>query len=153
MRATNAEPSPAVLALLRAFVPAVAASLIIGIELVGRSAAAQALAPMVGASAIQGSLQTIPAGVAPPALDGIRNATQRLSAATQQRSAAINAAAGGGSTAEETVSAPPAARSTATVAPETPGMSTARVNGQPIPICSHGAPCHAAMRRAMLMGP
>jgi hypothetical protein len=153
MQATNPEPSPAALAHIRALVPAVAASLIVGIELVGRSGAAQALAPMVGASAIQGSLQSIPAGMAPPALDGIRNATQRLSETTQQRNAAISAAAGGGSTAEEAVSAPPAAPSIVTGAPGTPGMSTARVNGQPIPICSHGAPCHAAMRRAMLMGP
>ncbi|MEB3353600.1 MAG: hypothetical protein VKM34_05120 [Cyanobacteriota bacterium] len=108
---------------------------------------------MVGASAIQSSLQTIPAGMAPPALDGIRNATQRLSETTQQRNAAISAAAGGESTSEVPVSAPPAGPSAATVAPGTPAMSTARVNGQPIPICSHGAPCHAAMRRAMLMGP
>ena len=153
MRATNAEPSPAVLARIRALVPAVAASLIVGSELLGRCTAAQALAPMVGASAIQGSLQTIPAGAAPRALDGIRSATQRLSTATQERSAAINAAAGGGSTTQAPVSAPPAAPSTATVAPGTAGKSTARVNGQTIPICSHGAPCHAAMRRAMLMGP
>lgn len=143
---------------LRPLIAAAAAtSLLLGAQAPWRATQAQALAPMMGASAIQGSLQTVPASAAPGSLDRGRSAADQLRAANQQRSAAIGAIGGGGTAAGSgsgnTTPAPSASPSGAPASSGTAGMSPARVNGQAIPICSHGAPCHAAMRRAMLAGP
>jgi hypothetical protein len=131
---------------------AAATSLLLAVETPRRSAQAQALAPMMGASAIQGTLQTVPASAAPGSLDRGRSAAEQLRAANQQRTAAISAIGGSGSGAgnDSATSAPSRA---GTPSSATAGMSSARVNGQAIPICTHGAPCHAAIRRAMLMAP
>lgn len=61
---------------------AAATSLLLAVEAPRRSAQAQALAPMMGASAIQGTLQTVPASAAPGSLDRGRSAAEQLRAAT-----------------------------------------------------------------------
>ena len=89
------------------------AALVAAVLLPAGNAIAQGLAPMVGASAIQG---------------------------TQQ------AAAGSGSSPAPS-SAPLAGSSAQNMASGTP--SGASVNGQAIPLCSHGGLCQGALMRAI----
>lgn len=142
---------------LRPLVAAAAAtSLLLGAEAPWRATQAQALAPMMGASAIQGTLQTVPASAAPGSLDRGRSAADQLRAANQQRSAAISAIGAGGPAAGSGSATSASAGATGAPAPAgsgTTGISAARVNGQAIPICSHGGLCHGAVRRAMVTGP
>ena len=106
-----------------------------------QGAQAQGLAPMVGASAIQGTLQ----GTSTPAYTGVLDRARTTvgtatSPETGSRSAAAaaNGAPTGGSGAAQAGSN------------VTSGTSSgASVNGQPIPLCSHGGPCQGAMLRAM----
>ncbi len=121
--------------------PILAPSLLVAaLALLGQGAQAQGLAPMVGASAIQGTLQ----GTATPAYTGVLDrARTTLGTATN---GAPNAAAAGAANGAPAGSARPvqAGPNLASGAP-----SGASVNGQPIPLCSHGGPCQGAMLRAM----
>ena len=114
-------------------------ALIAAVLLPAGNALAQGLATMVGASAIQGTLQ----GTSMPAYTGVldkaRN-TVSTTATTQQ------AAAGSGSSPAPS-SAPLAGSSAQNMASGAP--SGASVNGQAIPLCSHGGLCQGALMRAI----
>ncbi len=122
---------------------------------------AQALAPMVGASAIQGSLQSIPASGAAGSLERGRNARGQIEAVNQEKQGAIeslsapapsgpaNGASNGSGTANG-----PAGAGRSPASPQAPAGSTrlARVNGRTIPTCSHGGLCHRALLQAIGAG-
>ena len=114
------------------------AALLAAVLLPGGNAIAQGLAPMVGASAIQGTLQ----GTSIPAYTGVLDKTRNTvdTATTQQ------AAAGSGSSPGPS-SAPLAGSSAQNMASGAP--SGASVNGQAIPLCSHGGLCQGALMRAI----
>lgn len=99
---------------------------------------AQGLAPMVGASAIQGTLQ----GTSMPAYTGVLDKARNTvnTAATRQ------ALAGSGSSPGPS-SAPLTGSSTQNMTSGAP--SGASVNGQAIPLCSHGGLCQGAVMRAI----
>ena len=92
---------------------------------------------MVGASAIQGTLQGTSMPAYTGALDKARNTVN--TATTQQ------AAAGSGS--NPGPSSAPLGSSTQNMA--SGASSGASVNGQAIPLCSHGGLCQGAVMRAI----
>ncbi len=111
------------------------------------AARAQGLAPMAGASAIQGTLQ----GTSTPAYTGVldRARTTLNGASNPPTNPGGNS---GTAPAAPTASAPqlpatPAASTGANLAGQAP--SGASVNGRPIPLCSHGGLCQGALMRAM----
>ena len=102
------------------------------------NATAQGLAPMVGANAIQGTLQ----GTSMPAYTGVLDkARNTVNTATTQQAAEGSGSSPGPS------SAPIAGSSAANIASGAP--SGASVNGQAIPLCSHGGLCQGAVMRAI----
>ena len=113
------------------------AALVAAFVLPAGNAIAQGLAPMVGASAIQGTLQATPMPAYTGALDKARNTVN--SATTQQ------AATGSGS--NPGPSSAPLGSSTQNTASGAP--SGASINGQAIPLCSHGGLCQGAVMRAI----
>lgn len=117
-----------------------AAALLGSTLLPAQSGRAQGLAPMVGASAIQGTLQ----GTATPAYTGVLDkARTTVGSATAQTGTSPSPGSGTGPAAAPT--GPTGASSNlASSAP-----SGASVNGQPIPLCSHGGLCQGALMRAM----
>jgi len=117
--------------------PILAPSLLVAaLALLGQGAQAQGLAPMVGASAIQGTLQSTSTPTYTGVLDRARTTVGTATNGTPN--AAANGAPAGSA---RPVQAGP---NLASGAP-----SGASVNGQPIPLCSHGGPCPGAMLRAM----
>jgi len=113
------------------------AALVAAVVLPAGNALAQGLAPMVGASAIQGTLQ----GTSMPAYTGaLDKARNTVNIATTQQ-----AAAGSGS--NPGPSSAPLGSSTQNMA--TGASSGASVNGQAIPLCSHGGLCQGAVMRAI----
>ena len=117
--------------------PILAPSLLVGaLALLGQGAQAQGLAPMVGASAIQGTLQSTSTPTYTGVLDKAR--TTLGTATNGTPNAAANGAPAGSTRPVQ------AGANLASGAP-----SGASVNGQPIPLCSHGGPCQGAMLRAM----
>jgi hypothetical protein len=102
------------------------------------NAIAQGLAPMVGASAIQGTLQ----GTSMPAYTGVLDKARN----TVNTSTTQQAAAGSGSSPGPS-SAPLAGGSAQNMPSGAP--SGASVNGQAIPLCSHGGLCQGAVMRAI----
>ncbi len=111
---------------------------------------AQALAPMLGASAVQGSLQTIPASGAAGSLERSRSASSQIQTANQGTQGAIESL-----TPPQASGAAPATGTSASPAPQpAPAGSTrlARVNGRTIPTCSHGGLCHRALLQAIGAG-
>ena len=93
---------------------------------------------MVGASAIQGTLQ----GTSMPTYTGVLDkARNTVNTATTQQAAAGSGSSPGPS------SAPLAGGSAQNMASS--GPSGASVNGQAIPLCSHGGLCQGAMMRAI----
>lgn len=111
----------------------VPAAALLSAVLLTNDARAQALAPMVGASAIQGTLQ----GTSMPAYTGVLDrARTTVGGATGQPSNPPASGAGSGAT-------------NATKASSSFSGSGATVNGQPIPLCSHGGLCQGALMRAM----
>ena len=113
------------------------AALIAAVVLPADNSIAQGLAPMVGASAIQGTLQGSSMPAYTGALDKTRNTVN--TATTQQ------AAAGSGS--NPGPSSAPLGSSTQKTA--SGASSGASVNGQAIPFCSHGGLCQGAVMRAI----
>ena len=109
------------------------AALVAAVVLPAGNAIAQGLAPMVGASAIEGTLQGSSMPAYTGALDKARNT------ATTQR-----AAAGSGSS-----PGPSSAPLSSTQKMASGASSGASVNGQAIPLCSHGGLCQGAMMRAI----
>ena len=98
---------------------------------------AQALAPMVGASAIQGTLQ----GTSMPAYTGVLDRARNTVGATTAPGGQPNAAA--------VSSTAPSGLAKANTNLSSGAPSGASVNGQPIPLCSHGGLCQGALTRAM----
>ena len=93
---------------------------------------------MVGASAIQGTLQ----GTSMPAYTGVLDkARNTVNTATTQQAAAGSGSSPGPS------STPLAGSSAQNMASGAP--SGASVNGQAIPLCSHGGLCQGALMRAI----
>ena len=114
------------------------AALVAAALLPAGNALAQGLAPMVGASAIQGTLQ----GTSMPAYTGVLDkARNTVNTATTQQAAAGSVSSPGPS------SAPLAGSSAQNMTSGAP--SGASVNGQPIPLCSHGGLCQGAVMRAI----
>jgi hypothetical protein len=113
-------------------------ALVAAVLLPTSDALAQGLAPVVGASATQGTLQGTSMPASPGVLDKARDTVN--TAATQQ------AAAGSGSSPGPS-SAPIAGSSAEKIASRAP--SGASVNGQAIPLCSHGGLCQGALMRAI----
>jgi len=114
------------------------AALVAAVVLPAGNAIAQGLAPMVGASAIQGTLQ----GTSMPNYTGVLDkARNTVNIATTQPAAAGSGSSPGPS------SAPLAGGSAQNMASS--GHSGASVNGQAIPLCSHGGLCQGAMMRAI----
>ena len=114
------------------------AALVAAVLLPASNALAQGLAPMVGASAIQGTLQ----GTSTPAYTGaLDKARNTVNTATTQQAAAGSVSSPGPS------SAPLAGSSAQNMTSGAP--SGASVNGQPIPLCSHGGLCQGAVMRAI----
>jgi phage-related minor tail protein len=115
------------------------AALAAAVVLPAGNAIAQGLAPMVGASAIQGTLQ----GTSMPAYTGAfykaRNTVNTVNTATTQQ-----AAAGSGSS-----PGPSSAPLSSTQKMASGASSGASVNGQAIPLCSHGGLCQGAVMRAI----
>jgi hypothetical protein len=113
-------------------------ALVAAVVLANGNALAQGLAPMVGATAIQGTLQ----GTSMPAYTGVLDkARNTVNTATTQQAAAGSGSSPGPS------SAPIAGSSAANIASGAP--SGASVNGQAIPLCSHGGLCQGALMRAI----
>ena len=122
---------------------------------------AQALAPTLGASAIQGRLQSIPASGAAGSLERGRNARGQIEAVNQEKQGAIeslsaptaSAPANGASNGSGPANAP-AGTGTSPANPQAPagGTRLARVNGRTIPTCSHGGLCHRALLQAIGAG-
>ena len=114
------------------------AALVAAVVLPAGNALAQGLAPMVGASAIQGTLQ----GTSMPAYTGVLDkARNTVNTATTQQAAAGSGSSPGPS------STPIAGSSDQNMASGAPGG--AYVNGQAIPLCSHGGLCQGALMRAI----
>ena len=112
------------------------AALVAAVVLPADNAIAQGLAPMVGASAIQGTLQ----GSAMPAYTGaVDKARNTVNSATTQQ-----AAAGSGSS-----PGPSSAPLSSTQKMASGASSGASVNGQAIPLCPHGGLCQGAVMRAI----
>lgn len=118
---------------------------------------AQALAPMLGTSAIQSSLQTAPASGAAGSLERSRSASSQIQAANQATQGAIDTLTVPQSSGSGSGGAAPAAATgqgtSAAPQPAPAGSSRlARVNGRTIPTCSHGGLCHRALLQAIGAG-
>ncbi len=126
------------------------------------AARAQTLLDVMGASAIQNSLQSLPAGAGSAVIERSRTTVDQASRAEQSRLDRLQQLGGSGS--------PPPAPSSDLMAPlmaplmdmfravglpGAPGAegrplsTTAKVNGQLVPYCSHGGLCHGALMRAV----
>ena len=113
-------------------------ALVAAVVLPTGNAIAQGLAPMVGASAIQGTLQ----GTSMPSYTGVLDkARNTVNTATTQQTAAGSGSSPGPSP------APLAGSSAQNMAIGAP--SGASINGQAIPLCSHGGLCQGAVMRAI----
>ena len=116
-------------------------ALVAALTLLGGGSRAQGLAPMAGASAIQGTLQ----GTSTPAYTGVLDrARTTLNTATSNQAGGSGTAGAAGASASGSSGAAAAAPNLASGAP-----SGASVNGKPIPVCSHGGLCQGAMMRAI----
>lgn len=119
---------------------------------------AQTLLDVMGASAIQNSLQSLPAGGGSAVIERSRNTVDQATQAEQARQELLRQVGGGGNP-----SAPSAALMAPLMAPlmdmfravglpgadGRPVSATAQVNGQLVPYCSHGGLCHGALMRAV----
>ena len=118
-------------------------ALLVSVLLGSPAAQSQTLLDAAGATAVQGSLN----GIGVPGSGSIVRARQNAAAAQASlngNTSGLPAPTGGGG--------PGGAGSPAAPAPvgdNGPGSAAARVNGQGIPICSHGSLCHGALLRAM----
>ena len=121
--------------------PGLAPSLLVAVlAFLSQGAQAQGLAPMMGASAIQGTLQ----GTSTPTYTGVLDRARTTLGTATSAQAGGGAAAATGAPTGGSGSAAQAGPNLASGAP-----SGASVNGQRIPLCSHGGPCQGAMLRAM----
>jgi hypothetical protein len=114
--------------------------LVAALAFLSQGAQAQGLAPMMGANAIQGSLQ----GASMPTYSGALDKARTTVGMASSAQAGGGAAAATGAPTGGSGSAAQAGPNLASGAP-----SGASVNGQRIPLCSHGGPCQGAMLRAM----
>ncbi|MEX1316217.1 MAG: hypothetical protein AB1Z22_03690 [Synechococcaceae cyanobacterium] len=121
------------------------------------TALAQTLLDVMGAGAIQNSLQSLPAGGASGVIERSRSTVDQSAQAEQQRLDLLQQAGGSGGalTAPAALMAPlmdmframgfsgPAGSAA------NPARVPAQVNGQLVPYCSHGGLCHGALLRAI----
>ena len=114
------------------------AALVAAVLLPAGNVLAQGLAPMMGASALQGTLQ----GTFMPSYTGVLDKARN----TVNTSTTQQAAAGSGSSPVPS-STPLAGSSDQNMTSGAP--SGASVNGQAIPLCSHGGLCQGAVMRAI----
>jgi hypothetical protein len=131
-----------------------AAALVLGAQ---APAQAQTLLDVMGAGAIQNTLQSLPAGGASGVIERSRSAVDQSSLAEQQRQQLLLQLSGGGGGG----SSAPAAGLMAPLMnmfmpgafPGAPGAAdqpaSAQVNGRLVPYCSHGGLCHGALMRAV----
>ncbi|MEE4239411.1 MAG: hypothetical protein V2I51_22040, partial [Anderseniella sp.] len=121
---------------------------------------AQTLLDVMGAGAIQNTLQSLPAGGASGVIEGSRSAVNQSSLAEQQRQQQLLRLSGGGGGGS---AAPAPGLMAPLIAPlmqmllpgGLPGgggeaqRASAQVNGRLVPYCSHGGLCHGALMRAL----
>ena len=131
-----------------------AAALVLGAQ---APAQAQTLLDVMGAGAIQNTLQSLPAGGASGVIERSRSAVDQSSLAEQQRQQLLLQLSGGGGGG----SSSPAAGLMAPLMnmfmpgafPGAPGAAdqptSAQVNGRLVPYCSHGGLCHGALMQAV----
>ncbi|WP_254980491.1 hypothetical protein [Cyanobium sp. ATX 6A2] len=119
-------------------------------------AQAQTLLDVMGAGAIQNTLQTLPAGGASGVIERSRSAVDQSSLAEQQRQQLLQQLSGGGGAAGAPAGlmAPLMNMFMPGAFPGAPGggaqrTSTAQVNGRLVPYCSHGGLCHGNLMRAL----
>jgi hypothetical protein len=128
--------------------------------LAGAPAPAQTLLDVMGAGAIQNTLQSLPAGGASGAIERSRSAVEQAGRSEQQRLDLLEqmVGGGGGGALPAALLAPLMAPLMEMVRPPgTPGpaaagprlLSTAQVNGRLVPYCSHGGLCHGSLLRAV----
>ncbi len=141
-------------------VPLIRGSLLGGVlgllSLSASSAQAQTLLDVMGAAAIQNSLQSLPAGGASGVIERSRSTVDQATQAELLRLNLLQQLAGSGRAqgAPATLRTPLVPRVQAPGAAGTPGPAatpviTAQVNGQLVPYCSHGGLCHGALLRAV----
>jgi hypothetical protein len=126
-------------------------------------ARAQTLLDVMGAGAIQNSLQSLPAGGASGVIERSRSVVEQANQAEQQRLDLLQQMVGGGGApvapgAAAALMAPLMAplmemvRAAGVPVPAGAGprpLSTAQVNGRLVPYCSHGGLCHGSLLRAV----
>lgn len=122
-------------------------------------AQAQTLLDVMGAGAIQNTLQTLPAGGASGVIERSRSAVDQSSLAEQQRQQLLQQLSGGGgggggsATQAAGLMAPLMNMFMPGAFPGAPGAAdqpaSAQVNGRLVPYCSHGGLCHGALMQAV----
>ncbi|MGL6134190.1 MAG: hypothetical protein ACRC1L_08400 [Prochlorococcaceae cyanobacterium] len=117
-------------------------------------AQAQTLLDVMGAGAIQNTLQTLPAGGASGVIERSRSAVDQSSLAEQQRQQLLQQLSGGGSATQAAgLMAPLMNMFMPGAFPGAPGAAdqpaSAQVNGRLVPYCSHGGLCHGALMQAV----
>ncbi len=116
---------------------------------------AQTLLDVMGAGAIQNTLQSLPAGGASGAIERSRGAVDQAGQAEQQRLDALQqlgggaAAPGAGAAALMLPSGVPTQAPGAASAARAAVPATALVNGRLVPYCSHGGLCQGSLLRAL----
>ncbi|MCP9927308.1 hypothetical protein [Cyanobium sp. CH-040] len=127
----------------------------------GSPAHAQTLLDVMGAGAIQNSLQSLPAGGASGVIERSRGSVDQFNQTEQLRLEALQQLSGAGGGGGRGAPAPPAAllgplmelfgamgaSGAAAGGPQT--LTTAQVNGQLVPYCSHGGLCYGSLMRAL----
>ncbi len=129
-----------------------------GLALLGLTAApapAQTLLDVMGAGAIQNTLQSLPAAGASGVIERSRGSVDQFSQAEQLRLEALQQLSGGGGPAPSAALLGPlmemfgtlGATGAAAGGPQT--FNTSQVNGRLVPFCSHGGLCHGQLMRAV----
>jgi hypothetical protein len=120
---------------------------------------AQTLLDVMGAGAIQNTLQSLPAGGASGVIERSRSTVQQSSLAEQQRQQLLQQLSGGGgggggaAGSAAALMAPLMNMFMPGAFPGAPGNAgqpaRAQVNGRLVPYCSHGGLCHGALMQAV----
>jgi hypothetical protein len=132
---------------------------LLGLTVVPVPAPAQTLLDVMGAGAIQNTLQSLPAGGASGVIERSRSTVNQTTQAEQLRLDALQQLSGGGGS-RSAAAAPAAllgplmqmfgalgASAAAAGGPQT--LTTSQVNGRLVPFCSHGGLCYGPLMQAV----